>query len=57
MLARNAICYRKSQMSEIVEAGRARVGVDVGGTFTDVILHEAGGPRPRAQAPLDPADV
>ena len=30
-------------MSEIVEAGRARVGVDVGGTFTDVILHEAGG--------------
>jgi N-methylhydantoinase A/oxoprolinase/acetone carboxylase beta subunit len=37
MLGRNAICYRKSQM--IV----ARVGVDVGGTFTDVILHEADG--------------
>ena len=37
MLGRNAICYRKSQMK------RARVGVDVGGTFTDVILHEADG--------------
>ena len=37
MLGRNAICYRKSQMSG------ARVGVDVGGTFTDVILHEADG--------------
>jgi len=37
MLAANAICYRKSQMSA------ARVGVDVGGTFTDVILHEADG--------------
>jgi N-methylhydantoinase A/oxoprolinase/acetone carboxylase beta subunit len=37
MLAANAICYRKSQMS------RARIGVDVGGTFTDVILHEADG--------------
>jgi len=38
MLAANAICYRKSQMTAV-----ARVGVDVGGTFTDVILHEAGG--------------
>ena len=37
MLGRNAICYRKSQMSG------ARVGVDVGGTFTDVILHEPDG--------------
>jgi N-methylhydantoinase A len=37
MLGRNAICYRKSQMSG------ARIGVDVGGTFTDVILHEADG--------------
>ena len=37
MLGRNAICYRKSQMTA------ARVGVDVGGTFTDVILHEADG--------------
>ena len=37
MLARNAICYRKSQMNG------ARVGVDVGGTFTDVIFHEADG--------------
>jgi N-methylhydantoinase A len=37
MLAANAICYRKSQMSG------ARIGVDVGGTFTDVILHEADG--------------
>ena len=37
MLGRNAICYRKSQMTV------ARVGVDVGGTFTDVILHEADG--------------
>ncbi len=37
MLGRNAICYRKSQMSV------ARVGVDVGGTFTDVVLHEADG--------------
>ena len=38
MLARNAICYFKSQMSLA-----ARIGVDVGGTFTDVILHEADG--------------
>ena len=38
MLAANAICYRKSQVT-----AAARVGVDVGGTFTDVILHEAGG--------------
>ena len=38
MLARNAICYSKSQMSLA-----ARIGVDVGGTFTDVILHEADG--------------
>jgi N-methylhydantoinase A len=37
MLGRNAICYRKSQMRG------ARIGVDVGGTFTDVILHEADG--------------
>jgi N-methylhydantoinase A len=37
MLGRNAICYRKSQMTV------TRVGVDVGGTFTDVILHEADG--------------
>jgi N-methylhydantoinase A len=37
MLAANAICYRKSSMSA------ARIGVDVGGTFTDVILHEADG--------------
>jgi N-methylhydantoinase A/oxoprolinase/acetone carboxylase beta subunit len=37
MLGRNAICYRKSQMT------KARVGVDVGGTFTDVILHDADG--------------
>ena len=37
MLGRNAICYRKSQMNA------ARVGVDVGGTFTDVIVHEADG--------------
>lgn len=37
MLGRNAICYRKSQMPV------ARIGVDVGGTFTDVILHEADG--------------
>jgi N-methylhydantoinase A len=37
MLGRNAICYRKSQMTG------QRIGVDVGGTFTDVILHEADG--------------
>jgi N-methylhydantoinase A len=37
MLGRNAICDHKSQMS------RTRIGVDVGGTFTDVILHEADG--------------
>jgi N-methylhydantoinase A len=37
MLGRNAICYRKSQMTG------SRIGVDVGGTFTDVILHEADG--------------
>ena len=37
MLAGNAICYCKSQMNG------ARIGVDVGGTFTDVILHEADG--------------
>jgi N-methylhydantoinase A/oxoprolinase/acetone carboxylase beta subunit len=39
MLGHNAICYRKSQMS----SRAARVGVDVGGTFTDVILHETDG--------------
>ena len=38
MLAHNAICYFKSQMTVT-----ARIGVDVGGTFTDVILHEADG--------------
>jgi N-methylhydantoinase A len=38
MLAVNAICYFKLQMTLA-----ARVGVDVGGTFTDVILHEADG--------------
>ena len=38
MLALNAICYFKSQMTVT-----ARIGVDVGGTFTDVILHEADG--------------
>ena len=37
MLGRNAICYCKSQMNP------ARIGVDVGGTFTDVVLHEADG--------------
>jgi N-methylhydantoinase A len=37
MLGRNAICDRKSQMTG------GRISVDVGGTFTDVILHEADG--------------
>src|SRR4029077_11259431 len=47
MLANKAILYRKSQMSE------ARIGVDVGGTFTDVILHEADG-RVRVHKLLSP---
>ena len=37
MLARNAICDVKSQMSA------ARIGIDVGGTSTDAIRHEADG--------------